>query len=144
MLGHKEYSMVACPSSSPTLAPCLSCGSLCCGFLLPSPYRIAPFTHNAPLPNPSGCLHTANLTNHLLVPQAVSTPPTPAHSWGLTSRAEVSVPSLHLNVSVFDDCASSSDDLFGPHSAFQISDLLLCSSQCLEIPPTQLIFLLIR
>ena len=30
-------------------------------------------------------------THHFLIPQAVSTPPTPARSWGLTSGAEVSV-----------------------------------------------------
>jgi len=61
--------------------------------------------------------------SQFLFPQAVSAPPTPAHSRGLTSRAEVSVPSPHPRISVFGDCASSSDDLFGSHSALQISDL---------------------
>ena len=84
-------------------------------------------------------------TEHLcLIPQAVSTPPTPARSWGLTSRAVVLVPNPHQRVSVFGDCASSSDHLFGSHSGFQISDLLLHSSQRLGITPIQLIFPLIR
>ena len=82
--------------------------------------------------------------HHFLVPQEVSALPTPARSWGLTTGAEVSVPSLHLSVLVFGDCASSSDDLLGSHSAFQISDLLLCSSWHLEIPLIWLIFPLIR
>ena len=59
---------------------------------------------------------------------------------GLTSRAKVFVPSPHSSVSVFGDCASSSDDLFGSHSAFQNSDFLLHSSLYLEIPPIGLIF----
>ena len=79
-----------------------------------------------------------------LVPQAISELPTPACSRGLTSKAVVSVPSPHLSVLVFGDCASSSDDLFSSPSAFHISDLLLHFSQRLEIPPTQLIFPLIR
>ena len=75
------------------------------------------------------------LMNGFLVPQAVSTLPIPAHSQGLTTRAEVSMPSPKPSISVFGDCASSSDDLFSSHSAFQMSDLLLRSSQHLEFPP---------
>ena len=86
-------------------------------------------------------LLTPSATHCFLIPQAVSAQPTQASSQGLTSRAKVSVPSSHLSISVFDDSASSSDDVFGFHSAFHISDLLLCSSQHLEIPLTQLIFL---
>ena len=84
------------------------------------------------------------LMNGFLVPQAVSTLPIPAHSQGLTTRAEVSMPSPKPSISVFGDCASSSDDLFSSHSAFQISDLLLHFSWGLEIPLTLLIFPLIR
>ena len=90
--------------------------------------------------DPRGGLFPVNLTDWFLVPQAVSALPTPAHSRGLTSGAEVSVPSPHSSVSVFGDCARSSDDLFGSHSALQISDLLLHSSLHLEIPPIRLIF----
>lgn len=86
----------------------------------------------------------ANPTDQFLVPQAVSTLPTPAFSWGLTSGAEVLVPSPQTIVSVFGDCASSSEYLVGSHSVFQISDLLLHSSLILEIPPIQLIFPLSR
>ena len=48
--------------------------------------------------------------------------------------------SLNPSVSIFGDCASISDDLFGSHSAFQNSDLLLHSSLHLEIPLIWLIF----
>ena len=43
--------------------------------------------------DPQGGLFPANPTDRFLVPQAVSALPTPARSRGLTSRAEVSVPS---------------------------------------------------
>ena len=98
--------------------PLLLPGSLCCGFPFPALSVL--------LPPPA--------KHRFLVPKAVSAPPTPAHSQRLTSRAEVSVPSPHPSVLVVDDCASSSDDLFGSHSVFQFSDLLLCFSWCLEIP----------
>ena len=61
-------------------------------------------------------------------------------AWGLTSGAEVSVPSPHPGVSIFGDCARSSDGPFSSRSAFQYSNLLLHSSLHLEIPPVRLIF----
>ena len=69
-----------------------------------------------------------------------STLPPPALSPGLTSGAEVSVPSPHPGVSIFGDCARSSDGPFGSPSAFQNSKLLLHSSLHLEIPLIRLIF----
>ena len=56
-------------------------------------------------------------THGFLVPQAVSTPPTPARSQGLTSGSQVLVPSLHLSFSAFGLCTSGSDDLCSSHSA---------------------------
>ena len=64
----------------------------------------------------------------------------PALSRGLTSGAEDSVPSPHPGVSIFADCARSSDGPLGPRSVFPYSDLLLHSSLHLEIPPVRLIF----
>ena len=133
-LGHKEYSVVARPFSSPLR----NTGAL--SFLRVQLFSQVPSVVAFHSPALSILLPPATM-HHFLVPEAVSTPPTPASSQGLTSGAEVSV---HPSVLVFGDCASSSDDLFGSHSAFQISDLLLCSSLCLEIPPTRLIFPLIR
>ena len=101
--------------------------------LLPSPALLC-FLVSQAVSAPS------NLTDRFLDPQAASAPPTPASSRGLTSGAKVPVPSPHPSVSIFGDCAHSSDDLFGSHSAFQNSDLLLHSSLHLEIPPIQLIF----
>ena len=142
-LGCKEYSMVACPSFSPLPSPrpqhwhiVSSVGSALLPALLPS---VVAF-HSPAL----SVLIPPTTMHSFLVPQAVSTLPNPACSWGLTSDAVVLVPSSHLSVLVFGDCASSSDDLFGSHSDCQFSDLLLCSSQSLEIPPTLLIFPLIR
>ena len=63
-----------------------------------------------------------------LVPQAVSAPPTPAHSLLVTNLWSRGLGVQHPpHVSVFGDCANSSGDLFGSHSAFQISDPLLNS-----------------
>ena len=59
---------------------------------------------------------------------------------GLISGAEVSVPSPHPGVSIFGDCARSSDGPLGSWSAFLYSNLLLHSSLHLEIPPVRLIF----
>jgi len=42
------------------VGPDLLPGSLCYGFPLPSPWRIAPSTCDALFPSPSGSLHTAN------------------------------------------------------------------------------------
>ena len=67
-------------------------------------------------------------------------PAPPALSRGLTSGAEVSVPSPHPGFSIFGDCAHSSDGPFSSRSAFQNSNLLLHSSLHLEIPPVCLIF----
>ena len=97
-------------------------------------------TCNAQLPSLPGSLCPDNWTDWFLVPQAVSAPSTPARFQGLNSGAEVSVPSPHPSISVFGDCASSSDDLFGSHSALRNSDLLLCFSLHLEIPLFWLIF----
>ena len=133
---HWHLVSLACPD--------LLLGSLCCGFPLPNPLHIALSTCDTLLPNPSGCLCTANPTNCFLVSQAVSTSPTAALFQELTSRAKVLVPSPHPSASVFGDCASSSDDLFSSLSAFQISDLLLRFSWGLEISPTQLKFPSIR
>ena len=58
-----------------------------------------------------------SMTHRFLVPKAVCTPPTPA---------------------------SGLDDLCSSHSAFQISHLLLHFSWRLGIPPTWLIFPLVR
>ena len=136
-LGHKEYSMVAHPSSSPL--PNTGALSLLWVQLFSQVPSVVAF-HSPAL----SILLPPPVTHHFLVPQAISTPPTPACSWALTSRAKVLVPSSHLSVSVFGDCASGSEDLFSSRSAFQISDLLLHSSEHLEIPPTQLILLSIR
>ena len=67
-------------------------------------------------------------------------PAPPALSWELTSGAKVSVPSPHPGVSIFGDCARSSDGPFGSRSSFQNSNLMLHSSLHLEIPPLHLIF----
>ena len=63
-----------------------------------------------------------------------------APSRGLTFGGEVSVPSPHPGVSIFGDCARSSDDPFSSRSAFQNSNLLLHSSLHLEFPLVRLIF----
>ena len=128
----KEYSMVAHPLSS--LLPNTGALSLLRVQIfsqIPSVVAFHSPALSVLLPPPA--------TQGFLIPQAVSTPPTLACSQGLISGAEVLVPSSHPSISVFGDCASSSDDLFSSHSAFQISDLLLCSSQHLEIHPIQLI-----
>ena len=72
--------------------------------------------------------------------QSLLHPTPPALSRGLTSGAEVSVPSPHPGISIFSDCARSSDGPFGSLSAFQNSNLLLHSSLHLEIPLVHLIF----
>ena len=110
--------------AGPDLLP----GSLCVAFHSPALSRL--------LPPP--------VRHRFLIPQAVSTLPTPAHSQGLTSEPRSLVPSPRPSISVFGVCASGSDDLCGSGSAFQISDLLLHFSQCLEIPPTRWIFPLVR
>ena len=86
----------------------------------------------------------SNLTDQFLDPPShlCSTHPSPFPGTNLQSRVLVSSP--HPSVSVFGDCASSSEDLFSSLSAFQNSDLLLRSSQYLEIPPVWLIFPLSR
>ena len=134
-LGPKDYSMAVYPSSSPL--PNIGALSLLRVQIFSQVPSVMAFHSTALsmlLPPPA--------THSFLVPQAVSTPPTPA--WGLTSRAKVFVPSPHPSVLVFGDYASSSDDVFSSHSAFQISHLLLHSSWHLVIPPTQLIFPLVR
>ena len=79
-LGHKEYSMEACPSSFPLP----NTGALP---LLPVqifsqvPSVVAFYSPALSVLLPPPVMHS------LLVPQAVSTPPTPAHSLGLTSGA---------------------------------------------------------
>ena len=129
-LGHKEYSMVACPSSSPLP----NTGAL----PLPWVQTFSQVPSVVAFYSPDlSVLLPPSVTHHFLVPEAVSSLPTPACSWGLISGAMVSGPSPHPSVLVFGDCASSSEDLCGSHSAFQISDLLLCFSCCLEIPLTR-------
>lgn len=141
-----EYYMGATPSSlpSPTLAQTWLFSQVPCDMtfhfpalsvLLPPPAMLC-FLVSQGVPAPS------NLTDWFLdLPSLHSTPPPPALSWRLTSGAEVSVPSPHPGVSIFGDCARSSDDQFSSCSAFQNSDLLLHSSLHLEIPLIRLIFL---
>ena len=133
----KEYSMAAHPASSPL--PNTGTLSLLRVHIVSQVPSVVAF-HSPAL----SVLLPPPATQGFLIPQAVSTPPTLACSQGLISGAEVLVPSSHPSISVFGDCASSSDDLFSSHSAFQLSDLLLCSSQRLEIPLTLLIFPSIR
>ena len=66
-----QHWCLVCPAG-----PALLSVSLCCGFPLPNPLHIALSTCDTLLPNPSGCLCTANPTNCFLVSQAVSTSPT--------------------------------------------------------------------
>ena len=143
-LWHGEYSMGPNPSlPSPTLVqtqlfsqvpadvafhfPALS-------ILLPPPAMFC-FLVSQAVSAPS------NLTDQFLdLPSGLCSTMSPSLSWGLTSRAKVLVPIPHPSVSIFRDCANSSDDLFGSCSAFQNSDLLLHSSLHLEIPLVWLIF----
>ena len=157
-LSHGEYSMGPTPSSLPTpkLAPCVSCKSssspsfplMWLSTSQPLAYCSSP--HDALLSSLPGSL--CPVKPDRLVPRPppkdcpvkpdrpVPSPPkqsqhhpSPFCSRGLTSGAEVSVPSPLLSVSIFGDCASSSDDLLGSRSAFQYSDLLLYSFLHLEI-----------
>ena len=72
--------------------------------------------------------------------QSLLHPSPPALSRGLTSRAEVSVFSPNPGISIFGDCAPSSDGPFSSASAFQNSTLLLHSSLHVEIPRGRSIF----
>ena len=128
-LGHKEFSVVARASSSPL--PNTGTLSLLQVQIF-SQVLSAVASHSPAL----SILLPPPATHCFLIPQAASTPSTPAHSQGINSGATVSVPSPHLSVSGFCVCPSGSDDLCGSHSAFQISDLLMCFSWCLEITPT--------
>ena len=93
-------------------------GSLCCGVPLPSPRC------TIPLP----------VAHCSLAPQAVSMPPAPVLFLGLTSRAEVSVPSPHPSTSGCGVWAGGSDDLCSSHSALLFSVQLLCFSCRLSGP----------
>ena len=139
-LGHKEYSLVARCSSSPLpntgalsvlwvqlfsqVPSVVAFHSLVPSILLPLP--------TTPLPSPSGCPRITNPTDCFKSPR-LSPHCQPQPALGLTSEPRSRCPAPHLSVLVFGDSASSSDDLFGSHSVFQISDLLLLSSWRLEI-----------
>ena len=87
----------------------------------------------------------SNLTDQFIdLPSSLCTTlPSPFLGTNLQSESLGDQPPPPI-ISVFGDCASSSDDLLSSRSAFQNPNLLLHSSLHLEVPPIQFIFLLSR
>ena len=111
-------------------------------FHFPTPRVLLPSPVTALFPSLPGSLCPIKLERLVSRPpkQSLLHPTPPALSRELTSGAKVSVPSPHPGVSIFGDCARSSDGPFGSRSSFQNSNLMLHSSLHLEIPPLHLIF----